>query len=129
MEKNDVERFVAEIELVSPFKAQIINKIRSYVSDINSKSADADAEIEERIIYGGVGFFMKGKHFGGAYPNKKHVNLAFSRGVELADPKSLLQGKGKFRRHLQLFHPDELDEKDAQLFVKAAVELEAAGSK
>ena len=95
MENEAVERFVHEIELVSPFKAQIISQIRGYISELNRESA-AD-EIEERIIYGGVGFFLNGKHFGGAYPNKHHVNLAFSRGVELEDPKSRLQGKGKFR--------------------------------
>ena len=116
MNHIEVKSFVEDLELVSPVKARIINQIRTYFGAI-------ETEIEERIIYGGVGFFINGKHFGGAYPNKKHVNFAFSRGVELADPKSYLQGKGKFRRHLQIFTVEELAEKDAELFANAIIEL------
>ncbi len=120
MNNQEVESFVEDIELVSPFKANIIKQVRSHYQDQSS----ATLTIEERIIYGGVGFFIGGTHFSGAYPNKHHVNLAFSRGVELEDPKSLLQGKGKFRRHLQLFSVDELEEKEAETFIKQSVELQ-----
>ena len=39
-----------------------------------------------------------------AYVNafKAHVNVGFFRGAELADPKSLLEGTGKFMRHVKL---------------------------
>ncbi|MFK7803455.1 MAG: DUF1801 domain-containing protein [Anaerolineae bacterium] len=117
--ENQVDLFVTDLELVSSFKARIINEIRAF---FKAQATEA-VPIEERIIYGGVGFFIGGKHFGGAYPNKQHVNLAFSQGVELSDPKALLQGKGKYRRHLQLFSFDELEEKDAQEFVNQAIKL------
>ena len=117
MNNNEVERFIGDLELVSSLKSQIVNQIRAYFQA-------AETDIEERIIYGGVGFFIEGKHFGGAYPNKHHVNLAFSRGVEFADPDALLQGKGKFRRHLQLFTVEELAQKDAQNFIQQSIQLQ-----
>jgi hypothetical protein len=39
-----------------------------------------------------------------AYVNafKAHVNVGFFRGAELADPEGLLEGAGKFMRHVKL---------------------------
>jgi hypothetical protein len=39
-----------------------------------------------------------------AYVNafKSHVNVGFFRGAEIADPEGLLQGTGKFMRHVKL---------------------------
>ena len=39
-----------------------------------------------------------------AYVNafKSHVNVGFFRGTEIADPEGILQGTGKFMRHVKL---------------------------
>ena len=39
-----------------------------------------------------------------AYVNafKAHVNVGFFRGAEIADPKGLLEGTGRFMRHVKL---------------------------
>ena len=39
-----------------------------------------------------------------AYVNafRAHVNVGFFRGAEIADPESLLEGTGKFMRHVKL---------------------------
>lgn len=39
-----------------------------------------------------------------AYVNsfKAHVNVGFFRGAEIADPEGLLEGTGKFMRHVKL---------------------------
>jgi hypothetical protein len=39
-----------------------------------------------------------------AYVNafKAHVNVGFFRGAEIADPEGLLEGPGKFMRHVKL---------------------------
>ncbi len=44
-----------------------------------------------------------------AYVNafKAHVNVGFFRGAELADPAGLLEGTGKYMRHVKL-RPDKL---------------------
>ena len=46
-----------------------------------------------------------------AYVNafKAHVNVGFFRGAELSDPKGLLEGTGKFMRHVKLRPDREVD--------------------
>lgn len=40
--------------------------------------------------------------FGYVNAFKAHVNVGFFRGAEIADPESLLEGTGKFMRHVKL---------------------------
>jgi hypothetical protein len=46
-----------------------------------------------------------------AYVNafKAHVNVGFFRGAEIADPKGLLEGTGKFMRHVKLSPEPDVD--------------------
>jgi hypothetical protein len=46
-----------------------------------------------------------------AYVNafKAHVNVGFFRGAELSDPNGLLEGTGKFMRHVKLRPEGEVD--------------------
>jgi hypothetical protein len=39
----------------------------------------------------------------------EHVNVGFFRGAEIADPNSLLEGTGKFMRHVKLRPDREVD--------------------
>ena len=38
-----------------------------------------------------------------------HVNVGFFRGAELSDPRALLQGTGKFMRHVKLRPEDDVE--------------------
>ena len=40
---------------------------------------------------------------------KAHVNVGFFRGAELADPAGLLEGTGKYMRHVKLRPDDDID--------------------
>ena len=46
-----------------------------------------------------------------AYVNafKAHVNVGFFRGAEIADPERLLEGTGKFMRHVKLRLQSDVD--------------------
>jgi len=46
-----------------------------------------------------------------AYVNafRAHVNVGFFRGAEIADPRGLLEGTGKFMRHVKLGPGREVD--------------------
>jgi len=48
---------------------------------------------------------------GFAYVNafKAHVNVGFFRGAEIADPEGLLEGTGRFMRHVKLRPGDSFD--------------------
>jgi hypothetical protein len=48
---------------------------------------------------------------GFAYVNafRAHVNVGFFRGAELADPRGLLEGTGRFMRHVKLRPAEDVD--------------------
>ena len=47
--------------------------------------------------------------FGYVNAFKAHVNVGFFRGAELSDPGGLLEGTGKFMRHVKLGPESEVD--------------------
>jgi hypothetical protein len=57
-----------------------------------------------------------------AYVNafSAHVNLGFFRGAELPDPASLLQGSGRYMRHVKLKPGEAVDAPALQALVQAA---------
>lgn len=57
-----------------------------------------------------------------AYVNafSSHVNVGFFRGAELADPADLLQGAGKYMRHVKLSPGCDVDAEALTRLIKAA---------
>ena len=57
-----------------------------------------------------------------AYVNafKSHVNVGFFRGAELSDPKRLLEGTGKFMRHVKLSPERNINVKALMNLIKTA---------
>jgi hypothetical protein len=49
-----------------------------------------------------------------------HVNVGFFGGAELADPKGLLEGTGKFMRHVKLRPDREVDSSTLLQLIEAA---------
>ncbi|WP_200836735.1 DUF1801 domain-containing protein [Rubripirellula obstinata] len=77
--------------------------------------------------YGGTLYTLKPDEkegqFCGVFPYKAHVQLSFAQGSSLDDPDGLLEGGGKFRRHLTYKSLDDVDEKIVKRFCKAAIKL------
>jgi hypothetical protein len=70
-----------------------------------------------------------------AYVNafRAHVNVGFFRGAEIADPKRLLEGTGRFMRHVKLGPGREVDAAALQRLIQTAYtdmrrRVEAEGS-
>ena len=59
---------------------------------------------------------------GFAYVNafKAHVNVGFFRGAEMVDPDGLLEGTGKFMRHVKLRPGREVDAKALTRLIETA---------
>lgn len=59
-----------------------------------------------------------------AYVNafKAHVNVGFFRGAELEDPAGLLEGDGKFMRHVKLSPGQAVDERTLSALITASYE-------
>jgi hypothetical protein len=57
-----------------------------------------------------------------AYVNafKAHVNVGFFRGAEIADPDHLLQGTGKFMRHVKLRPASDVNDAALMKLIKTA---------
>ena len=57
-----------------------------------------------------------------AYVNafKAHVNVGFFRGAELADPAGLLEGTGKYMRHVTLRPDGDIDAKALIKLIESA---------
>lgn len=63
--------------------------------------------------YGGTLFTLnpdeKEGQFCGVFLYKEHVQISFSLGAQLNDPEQLLQGNGKFRRHINFKSAGEIN--------------------
>jgi len=75
--------------------------------------------------YGGRLFTLKPEEkegqFCGVFVQKQNVQLSFSKGAQVADPKKLLAGSGKFRRHINFKSIEEINENDLKkLLINAA---------
>lgn len=59
---------------------------------------------------------------GFAYANafKAHVNVGFFRGAELADPDRLLEGTGRFMRHVKLRRGQPINDAALRKLIQAA---------
>lgn len=58
--------------------------------------------------------------FGYVNAFKAHVNVGFFRGAEIADPRSLLEGTGKYMRHVKLRPGDDVDAKALKALIETA---------
>ena len=63
--------------------------------------------------YGGKLFTLKPNEkegqFCGVFLYSQHAQISFSKGSQLNDPKKLLKGSGKNRRHINFKKIDEID--------------------
>ena len=114
---DKIEQFVQDLELVSAEQAGIVAQIRDIYEEVAPN-------ITEKFIYDGIGFFLNDNHIGGVYANKKHVSVVFSRGNEMSDPGKLLEGGGKYRRHIKAFAGNDVASKNVRFFVEQRVALE-----
>ncbi len=109
----EVQKLLDDWESVDLEKYQIVEALRKVVFEIVPT-------VSERVIYGGVMFALAGD-FGGVFVSKNHVSFEFSRGFEFEDPQKVLEGSGKYRRHLKFRSIDDVAKKDPCFLVKQAV--------
>jgi hypothetical protein len=107
--------------------------VDEYISSLNDKQADIVSSVRQIVreaapnadeaikwaqpVYSSNGPFAYIKAF------KNSVNFGFWRGVELKDPKGLLQGSGDKMRHIKLTSTDDIDAGAFSDFVNQAVQL------
>jgi hypothetical protein len=112
---EQVQNFLDDIIVVDPEKSDIIQKLREIVFS-------TDPGVTERIMYGGILLSLE-HDFGGIFAYKKHVSFEFSHGVQMDDPNNILEGGGKFRRHIKVYCMTDIETKMVASFVKQALQL------
>lgn len=114
---NDIktQKLIDSIEILHNTKYLILQNLREIVFGIYPNT-------NERIMYGGILFSMD-EDFGGVFVYENHVSFEFSNGYKFEDPKNLLEGKGKYRRHLKFKSMEDIAAKDVKFFVNQAVDI------
>lgn len=56
-------------------------------------------------------------------PARDHVTFGFFRGASLADPEGLLEGTGKWMRHVKVRSPGDLRKREYRALVEQAANL------
>ena len=111
MADDKVQIFLNELELMDSEKFEIIRMVRREMQSIRP-------DVSERIIYGGIMFSLDAGDVGGVFPSKKHVSIEFSSGYLMNDPNNVLEGVGKFRRHIKIRSITDIAEKDVPFFLR-----------
>ena len=112
MAEKSVDSYIAGL---GGWKAEVASRARRLVLEA---APDAVESIKwAQPVYETNGPFCYMKAF------KNSVNFGFWRGVELEDPKGLLQGTGEKMRHVKLTGVDDVDEAALAGFVRQAVQL------
>ncbi len=119
--KNEqVQAFLDDMIVSDPDRSDIIEKLREVVFQV-------DPSISERIMYGGIMFSSEGssreKDFGGIFAYQKHVSFEFSSGAQMDDPARILEGNGKFRRHIKIHCLSDIEDKGVVSFIEQALQL------
>ncbi len=109
-----VQKFLDEITMIDSEQYKTLNAMREIVFKIYPKT-------NERIMYGGIMFSLDTEDFGGLFARKNHISFEFSKGSIMKDPNKLLEGRGKFRRHLKIKSKEDVRNKDVDFFIKQAV--------
>ena len=109
-----ISKFINDVQSVAPEQAEIIELIR----ELFNKSSQV---LSEQIKYGGLVFLKSGSLIGGIFPYKNNISIEFSNGADFSDPQKLLEGKGKRRRHLKIHTRQDIDLKNAILFIEQSL--------
>ncbi|MEM7371377.1 MAG: DUF1801 domain-containing protein [Bacteroidota bacterium] len=94
-----VQAFLDNLQIVDSPKYQIILAARAILFE---QYPDA----KERMMYGGILFSLE-EDFAGLFAYTHHVSMEFGNGYLMNDPEKLLEGKGKYRRHLKITSMDQ----------------------
>jgi hypothetical protein len=85
-----------------------------------SKDENVQKFLDESMMYGGIMFSLD-EDFGGIFVRKNHISFEFGNGYTMKDPDKLLEGTGKFRRHLKIIAFSDIEDKKVEFFVRQAV--------
>jgi len=110
---KDVDAFVKKIE---PGKRASVEALRKFVK----KQAPG---LQEAIKWGNI-TWIGTDNVCWIIVYKDHVDFGFFKGAQLKDPKGLLEGTGKGLRHIKVYSPADIKQKEYNDLLKQALALQ-----
>ena len=111
---NRVSEFIHDLQAHANDRYEIVKAIREIVLMQNS-------ELGESIKYGGIVYQKDNELLAGIFAYKNHVSLELGKGFEIDDIYSVLEGKGKYRRHIKFHNLSDVEKKKTKYYIDAAV--------
>lgn len=126
----EVDKTVAVDKQVAELLASCSAEIRQLALEVRALVRDAVPDATEDLDPSSklIGFtYLPGTYkglFAAVAPHRAHVNLMFSKGVELLelDTSGLLEGTGKSARHIRFADSDRLSDPTVRTLVQAAAQ-------
>jgi len=94
-------------------RLEIVQRVRAVVEEVAGT-------VSEMVKYGGI-IFSHAAPFCGVYAYQEHVSVEFGQGYTFKDPHGVLEGSGKFRRHIKLRSVADVQDKHLGDYVKQAL--------
>lgn len=110
---NTIEDYIKDQE---KDKGAIVKELISIVNKAAPKE-DSGIKWSQPVFWNSDGPFCFIK------AHKNHVNIGFWRGVQLKDPKGLLEGTGEKMRHIKITSQQYIDKSAIADFVKQNIKL------
>jgi len=108
------------LEITGESLRHLVITLRELIMSIHPNAIEV-IRLGDRGVTFGVGPKKMSEGHTYIIPYSSHVNLGFYKGAILDDPKGLLEGTGKSLRHIKIRSKDELNNKEVQDLIKAAV--------
>lgn len=115
-----------QVVSLEPQHETLLRALRSLAFELHPDLVEV-ARPDDRAVSWGWGPKKMSEAYACVLPYKDHVNLAFYRGADLADPAAKLRGTGKAMRHMPLTELEQLNDPAVrELLVAARAEREEA---
>ena len=113
------------LKFLSPYDKEVIALALKTRAMVLKEAPDATETIYDAYSAVAIGYSFTGRLKEGfchiaVYTG--YVNLGFNRGVELPDPQRLMQGTGRWTRHVTIRHPEDLRRPYLRRLIRLAIE-------
>lgn len=113
MPADRISKLLEDIRLLDQARFELVQSLREIILGLAPS-------ISEEVKYGGI-LFSAGQPFCGVFSYAKHVSLEFGAGASLPDKYKVLEGEGKFRRHIKLSSPQDISGKHVREYLALAL--------
>lgn len=112
MSDEKLDLLLSDLRMATPDQYALVQEVRKLVKAVVPGAS-------EKVMYGGI-LFAGPDQFCGVFAYTEHVSIEFGRGCDLEDIHQVLEGKGKFRRHIKIQSPADIKAKHLRSYIEQA---------